>query len=529
MSAVKVLISDKMSNRAVEIFKQRGVEVDFLPNLSKEELKSKIANYDGLAIRSATTVTPDIIESAKKLKVIGRAGIGTDNIDKESATHAGIVVMNTPFGNAITTAEHTIAMIFAISRHIPQANASTHAGKWEKSKFMGRELYGKILGIIGCGNIGKIVASRALGLQMKVIAYDPYLSDEQATELGIEKLDKLDDLLARADYISLHTPATEKTKNMVNSEFLAKTKKGVILINCARGALVVEEDLKAALDSGHVAGAAIDVYAKEPATENILFGHERVICTPHLGASTSEAQENVAVQVAEQIADYLLTGAVQNALNMPSVSAEDAPKLRPYMQLAEQLGGLIGQIASSAIKSVKITYAGTVKELNINPLTSMMLSGLLKPILEGVNIVSAPARAKERGINISEILKEDAGDFQTLISIEVTTEKNTHKASGSLFAGKSPRIVSINDVPLEAKLAKYMLFIRNLDKPGLIGALGTILGNANVNVASFRLGRIPNNDKQAIALIEIDEAISSKLLAEIAKLPQIKKASFIQF
>ena len=527
MSAVKVLISDKMSARAEEIFQARGVEVDFLPGMSPEQLKDKIANYDGLAIRSSTTVTPEIIEAAKNLKVIGRAGIGTDNIDRSAATDAGIVVMNTPFGNAITTAEHAIAMMFALSRHIPQANESTHAGKWEKAKFMGQELYGKTLGIIGCGNIGKIVASRALGLQMKVIAFDPFLAEEQAVELGVEKVE-LDELQKRADYITLHTPLTDKTRGIINAEFLAGARKGVSLINCARGPLVVEQDLKDALDSGHVAGAALDVFAEEPAKENILFGHDKVICTPHLGASTLEAQENVAVQVAEQIADYLLTGAVQNALNMPSVSAEEAPKLRPYMQLAEQLGGLIGQIAQSRIKAIRFIYEGAVSKLNVKPLSGMMLAGLLRPVLDGVNVVSAPARAADRGIDVSDTFKDQSADFQTLIRLEVDTENHTYTAEGTLFGDKNPRIVNIDGVPVEAEIRPHMLFVRNADEPGLIGALGTVLGDAGLNVGDFRLGRIADED-QAIALVSVDDAVSEETLETILALPQIKRACALSF
>ncbi|TVQ83719.1 MAG: phosphoglycerate dehydrogenase [Micavibrio sp.] len=527
MTAVKVLISDKMSDRAAEILRQRGVDVDFLPGMSAEELQEKIANYDGLAVRSSTTVTPEVIAAAKNLKVIGRAGIGVDNIDQKAATDAGIVVMNTPFGNAITTAEHTVAMMFAVSRHIPQANASTHAGKWEKSKFMGQELYAKTLGIIGCGNIGRIVASRALGLQMKVVVYDPYLADAQAAELGVEKLD-LDALAARADYITLHTPLTEKTRGLVNAEFLGKTKKGVFIINCARGALVAEQDLLDALNSGHVAGAALDVFVEEPAHENILFGHGRVICTPHLGASTLEAQENVAVQVAEQIADFLLAGAVQNALNMPSVSAEDAPKLKPYMKLSEQLGGLIGQITQSPIKSVRLTYEGAVSRLNVKPLSCMTLAGLLRPVLDGVNMVNAPARAAERGIKISETFKEGGNGFHTLIKIEVDTENSTHSASGTLFGESNPRIVNIEGVPIEAGVAPHMLFIRNEDKPGLIGALGSLLGDAGINIADFRLGRIEGKD-QAVALVAVDEPLTPEVIKKITELPQIARAHALSF
>ena len=394
----KVLISDKMSPRAAEVFRDRGVEVDEKPGLTPEGLAEIIDQYDGLAIRSATTVTAEILDAAKgSLKVIGRAGIGVDNIDQEAATAQGVCVMNTPFGNSITTAEHAIAMIFSLARSIPEASQSTHAGKWEKSRFMGVELYGKTLGIIGCGNIGAIVADRALGLKMKVAAYDPFLSPERAGVIGVDKVE-LDELFGRADFISLHTPMTDATKGIIDSAAIAKMKDGVYIINCARGGLVVEEDLKVALDEGKVAGAGMDVFVQEPAKENILFGDERVVATPHLGASTNEAQVNVAIQVAEQMSDYLLTGAVTNALNMPSVSAEDAPKLMPYMKLAEQLGSFAGQVTESALKKVKVEYCGQASDLNTKPLTAVVLQGLLSPLLESVNMVSAPAIAKERNI-----------------------------------------------------------------------------------------------------------------------------------
>ena len=378
---VKVLISDKMSPRAEEIFKERGVEVDYKPGMTPEELKACIGEYDGLAIRSATKATAEIIEAADNLKVIGRAGIGTDNIDKPAATSKGIVVMNTPFGNAITTAEHAITLMMATARQIPAANASTHASKWEKSRFMGVEVMGKTLGLIGAGNIGSGVAERAIGLKMKVVAYDPYLSPERAQEIGVEKVE-LDDLFKRADFISLHTPMTDSTRGIVNKEAFAKMKDGVRIVNCARGGLVVEADLLEALESGKCAGAALDVFEEEPAKDNPLFGREDVICTPHLGASTSEAQVNVAVQIAEQIADYLLTGAVTNALNMPSVSAEDAPKLAPYLKLAEQLGSFAGQVTVTGIEKVEIEYEGHAAELNTKPITAVVLQGLLSPMLE---------------------------------------------------------------------------------------------------------------------------------------------------
>src|SRR4051812_45090051 len=398
----KVLIADELSPRAVEIFGERGIEAEVRTGLKPDALLDAIGGYDGLAVRSATKVTEAVIAAAGKLKVIGRAGIGVDTIDVPAATQRGIVVMNTPYGNSITTAEHAIAMLFALARDIPAADRSTQAGKWEKSRFMGVEVTGKILGIVGCGNIGSIVADRALGLKMKVVAYDPFLSDERAKTLGVEKVD-LDSLFSRADFITLHTPLTNGTKNLINAKTIAKMKKGVRLINCARGELVVEEDLKAALDSGHIAGLAVDVFAVEPAKQNILFGRDNLMATPHLGASTSEAQENVALQVAEQMSDFLLTGAVVNAVNMPSVSHEEAPKLTPYVRLAELLGSFVGQVIQAGIRSVAIEYQGEVSHLNTRPLTASALTGLLAPQLEEVNMVSAPVHARERNIQLSEV------------------------------------------------------------------------------------------------------------------------------
>jgi D-3-phosphoglycerate dehydrogenase len=524
---VKVLISDKMSPLAEQTFKTRGVDVDYKPGLSPAELSEIIGDYDGLAIRSSTTVTRELLDSAHNLKVIGRAGIGVDNIDRQAATERGIVVMNTPFGNSITTAEHAIAMMFALARQIPQANESTHQGKWEKSGFMGQELYRKTLGIIGCGNIGAIVADRALGVKMKVIAYDPYLNDERAQELGVEKAD-LDEVLKRADYITLHTPLTDKTRGIIGADNIAKMKKGVRIINCARGGLIDEPALKEALDSGQVAGAALDVFEKEPATDNILFGHKNVVCTPHLGASTEEAQENVALQVAEQISDYLLDGAVTNALNMPSVTAEDAPKLKPYMQLAENLGSFVGQIARSAVKKVEITYEGHVTTLNTKPLKSLIISGMLRPSLEGVNIVSAPVQAAERGIEITESFKDSIEDFQTLIRVKITTEKSIHNVDGTLFGHREPRIINIDTVPIESELTPHMLFVRNFDQPGLIGGLGTVLGNAGINIGSFRLGRIAN-ERKAIALVSVDDAVNDNIIKQIEELSQIDRVQMLSF
>ena len=524
---VKVLISDKMSPLAEQIFKERGIDVDFKPGMTPDELKACIGEYDGLAIRSATKATADIIAAADNLKVIGRAGIGTDNIDKAAATSKGIVVMNTPYGNAITTAEHAITLMMATARQISAANASTHAGKWEKSRFMGVEVMGKTLGLIGAGNIGSVVADRAIGLKMKVAAYDPYLSPERAKDIGVEKVE-LDEMFARADFISLHTPMTDATRGIVDKDAFAKMKDGVRIVNCARGGLVVEADLLEALESGKVAGAALDVFEVEPAKENALFGREDVICTPHLGASTTEAQVNVAVQIAEQISDYLLTGAVTNALNMPSVSAEDAPKLAPYMKLAEQLGSFAGQVTVSGIQAVSIEYEGHAAELNTKPITAVILQGLLSPMLEGVNMVSAPAIAKERDIDVSEITHERPTEYQTLITVTVTTESQTRCVKGTLFAGKEPRIVDIKGISMDAKLGEHMLFLTNHDKPGFIGGLGMVLGNADINVATFNLGRAQEGG-EALALIEVDHAVDDSVLDELRALPQVMRAQALRF
>ncbi len=524
---VKVLISDKMSPKAAEIFRERGVEVDEITGMTPEELKACIGEYDGLAVRSATKATAEIIAAADNLKVIGRAGIGVDNVDIPAATAAGICVMNTPFGNAITTAEHAVAMMFSLSRHIPAASESTHAGKWEKSAFMGVELYGKVLGVIGCGNIGSIVADRAIGLKMKVVAYDPFLSPERAIEIGVEKVE-LEDLLARADYISLHTPITDGTRNIINADNIAKMKEGVRIINCARGGLVVEEDLKAALESGHVAGAALDVFVQEPATENTLFGMKNVVCTPHLGASTNEAQVNVAIQVAEQMADYLLVGSVTNALNMPSVTAEEAPKLKPYMDLAKQLGGFAGQVTETGLKRVLVEYEGQAASLNIKPLTSIILQGLLGPLLDSVNMVNAPVVAKERGIDVTESINERAEDYQTLIRVTVTTEKRSRDIAGTLYGDNRPRIVSIKGINMEAELGPHMLYVTNQDKPGFIGALGSLLGEKGVNIATFHLGR-QEEEGEAIALIEVDSELDAETIEKVCNLPHVEQVKNLKF
>jgi D-3-phosphoglycerate dehydrogenase len=523
----RVLIADKLSPAALAIFKERGVDADVKTGLSKGELLKIIGDYDGIAIRSATKVTADVIKAAKNLKVVGRAGIGVDNVDIPAATAAGVIVMNTPFGNSITTAEHAIALMMALARELPAANASTHAGKWEKNRFMGVELYGKTLGLIGAGNIGSIVADRAKGLKMKVVAFDPYLSPERAAALGIEKVE-LNDLLARADFITLHTPLTNETRNIISADAINRMKKGARLINCARGGLVDEKAVKAALDSGHLAGAAFDVFEEEPATANILFDNEKVVATPHLGASTSEAQENVALQVAEQISDYLLTGAITNALNMPSVTAEEAHRVGPWIKLAEKLGAFAGQLTDTSIMAVDILYEGTAATLNMRTLTQAALAGLLKPALADVNMVNATLVARERGIKVSETRRDRLGIYEGYIKIIVQAEGLIRSVAGTVFSDGRPRLIQIKDINLDAEFAPHMLYVTNEDKPGFIGRLGTALGDAKINIASFALGRsAPGAD--AIALVEVDGELGEKVLADIRKLPLVKQAKALAF
>jgi len=515
----KVLIADKMSAAATQVFKNRGVDVDVITGLSKDELINIIADYDGLAVRSSTRPDAEIIAAAKNLKVIGRAGIGVDNIDIKAATDRGVVVMNTPFGNAVTTAEHAIAMLFSAARQIPSASARTQNGEWPKSDFKGVELFNKTLGIIGCGNIGALVAERALGLKMKVIAFDPYLTPERAVKLGVEKVE-LDALFQRADAITLHTPLVEGTKGIVSRERLGMTKKGIIIVNCARGGLVDEEALKDALDAGHVRAAALDVFAIEPTKSHALFGTPNFIATPHLGASTLEAQENVAVQVAEQMADYLLTGAVSNALNTPSISAEEAPRLKPFVDLADKLGRMTGQLLHDPIKSVELTYKGAVAQLNTGPMTAAALSGLLKAAMPDVNMVSAPVLAKERGLDITESYVDEAERAESLIRLAVTTEKRKFVVVGTIYRGE-PRIVRLFGVPMDAAFSPDMIYVRNEDKPGFIGKLGAILGNNKVNIATFSLGRMDKGE-EAVCLVSVDGKVTDAVAQEIRNLDQVK-------
>ena len=527
--APRVLVSDKLSTTAVQIFKDRGIEVDYLPDLGKdkEKLAEVIGQYDGLAIRSATKVTEKLINAATRLKVVGRAGIGVDNVDIPAASRRGIIVMNTPFGNSITTAEHAVAMIFALARQIPEANASTRAGKWEKNRFMGIEITGKTLGVIGCGNIGSIVATRGVGLKMHVIAFDPFLSDSRAEELGVEKVE-LDELFARADFITLHTPLTDKTRNIIGAAAIAKMKDGVRIINCARGGLVVEADLVAALKSGKVAGAGVDVFEEEPAEQNALFGMENVVVTPHLGASTTEAQENVALQVAEQMSDYLIKGAVSNAINMPSITAEEAPRLKPFVKLAEVLGAFVGQVTEDPIKEVEILFDGSTATMNTRALVSATLAGLIRPQVSDVNMVSAPIMVKERGIIVAEVKRDKSGVFDGYIKLTVKTEHMTRSIAGTCFSDHKPRFIQIKGINLDAEVGQHMLYTTNADAPGIIGLLGTVCGENGVNIANFQLGRNrPGGD--AIALLYLDAPFPEKVLDQLRAHESIDSAKPLHF
>ncbi|MEE9299981.1 MAG: phosphoglycerate dehydrogenase [Alphaproteobacteria bacterium] len=523
----RILITDGVSPAAARVFEEHGFEADDKPDLSSDELMACIGGYDALVVRSRTKVSTELLEAGTNLKVVGRAGIGVDNIDLTAATARGVVVINTPYGNSITTAEHTIAMMMALARQIPQADRATQAGEWPKSRFMGVEIHQKSLGIIGCGNIGAIVAQLAQGLHMRVMACDPYLSPERAQEIGVERV-TLERLLERADFITLHVPLNDETRGMIDAEALAKMKTGVRVIDCARGGLIVEADLAAAIASGKVAGAALDVFEVEPAKQNLLFGNDKVIATPHLGAVTAEAQENVAIQVAEQISDFLRTGAVSHAVNMPSITAEEAPRLKPYMKLAEHLGSFAGQLTETGIKKVQLEYEGQAAELNTKPLTAIALQGLLAPVLHTVNMVSAPLVARERGIEVTEVKNDRRGIYQSLIRLTVTTERQSRSVAGSLFADNRPRLVEVKGIPIEAEVAAHMLYITNEDRPGTVGAIGKTLGDAGVNIATFHLGRSERGG-DAISLIQVDDSVPDSVLAALRALPNVIQIKALHF
>ncbi|MDA8434007.1 MAG: phosphoglycerate dehydrogenase [Nitrospiraceae bacterium] len=522
----KVLVSDNISSKGVDILKKAGLAVDVKTGMKPEELKACIGEYDGLVIRSATKVTAEILGAASNLKVIGRAGSGLDNVDKAAASKKGVVVMNTPGGNTITTAEHAMAMLFSVARLIPQATASMKGGKWEKKKFMGVELYHKTLGIVGLGNIGGQVAKRAQGLEMHVIAYDPFLNEDKAQAAGIRKV-SLEELFVEADFITIHTPLTAETKGVINAKTIATMKDGVRIINCARGGIINEADLYEALKSGKVAAAALDVFEKEPPENNPLLTLDNVVCTPHLGASTEEAQENVAVAVAEQIADYLVFGVIRNAVNFPSIPNEQVPRLQPYINLAEKLGGFSAQIFEGGTTEITIEYRGTAAEINTAPVTIAAVKGFLSPVLlETVNFVNAPIIAKERGIEVKEIKSSDAGDYNSMIALRIKAKDRESYVAGTLFSKKDPRIVLIDGFKVEIVPEGELLLMYNNDKPGVIGNIGTLLGKNSINIARMHFGRETAGGK-AISVVSIDSTPSEETIAEIKKMPNILSVKHI--
>jgi D-3-phosphoglycerate dehydrogenase len=523
---MKVLISDSMSDVAREIFeKTEGIECVVDTSITPEELVEQIKDYAGLVVRSRTKVTAEVLAAATNLKVIGRAGTGVDNIDVTEATKRGVVVMNTPGGNTITTGEHAVAMMVALSRNIPQATASMREGKWEKKRFEGTELTNKTLGILGVGNIGSIVASRAQGLKMSVIAFDPYISDEAAEKLSIT-LVTMDELYAKSDFISIHVPLTKETANIVDKDALAKMKKGAFLINCARGGIVNEQDLADAITSGHLAGAAFDVFSKEPpAADNPLLKLDEVILTPHLGASTQEAQENVARAVAEQISEYLTTGSVRNAINVPSVPSELLSALGPYISLGEKLGSFQGQLLSGGttggIEEVTIEYSGDVVDYDVSPITIAAIKGILDQVMDQyVNFVNAPHVAKERGIKVTEVKSSRSIDFASSVTIKVKTKDGESLVEGALFGKSEPRIVKIDEFFLDAVPEGYLLLLHNKDEPGVIGNIGTLLSDGKVNIARLHLGRSAVGG-EAVSVWNIDTPLSKELTEKILKIPNI--------
>lgn len=521
---IRVLVSDNLSEKGIEILKNTpGIEVDVNTNLSKEHLTEKIKDYHGLAIRSATKVTAEIIDEAKNLRVIGRAGIGLDNVDIKAATKRGIVVMNAPEGNMITTAEHTISMMLALSRNIPQATISMKARKWEKKRFIGRELSNKTIGIIGLGRIGSIVADRAKGLKMNIIAYDPFISKDKVHEMGIERV-SLDEIFARSHYITLHMPLNEETRNLINAEAFNKMKDGVMIINCARGGIINEKDLYEAIKSGKVAGAALDVFEQEPPEDNPLFELDEVICTPHLGASTDEAQENVAVAIAEQITNYLIHGTIKNAVNVPSVSGETLSAIKPYMDLGEKLGSFQAQLGSGAqeeIEEIVIEYSGDIAELDVTPITLSTLIGIFNHIVgDSVNFVNAPIIAQERGVKVVESKSRKSEDFTSLLTLKIISTKGESLIAGTLFGKKDPRIIKLNKFRFEAIPQGNILLFYTFDRPMVIGNIGGILGNTNINIANMQFGR-EKTEGEAIVLLSTDSPVPKETIDELSKLPNV--------
>ena len=524
-----ILLSDYLDTEAIDIFNKNSLNVDYKPVIDKEELKSIIHKYDGIVVRSKTLIDKEIIINAKKLKVIGRAGVGIDNIDLISATEAGIIVMNSPDGNSITTAEHTIAMIMSLARKIPQANESTKKGKWEKSKFIGSEVTGKTLGLIGCGKIGSIVADRAIGLKMEVIVFDPFMNDEKANALGVSKID-LEGLLSKSDIVSLHVPLNDETRNIIDKTKLKKLKSHAWLINCARGGLVDEKAIIMALNQEKLGGAAIDVFEEEPVNNNALLKAKNLIVTPHLGASTKEAQKKVSSQVAKQICDYLLKGSITNAVNATNISPEEARLIEPYIKLAKLLGKFLGQVKTDTgnIISLKIELDGKASQLNELPIVSSVLVGFLGCYLDSVNFINASFLAKEKGLSVSSVKHDRSCDYQSLIRVTAIYNKKERTIAGTLIGGNKPRITEVQGISIEANFSKFMIYIRNYDLPGFIGSIGSVLGENKINIASFHLGR-RDNLGEAIALIAIDQAMSQKLMQKIASLQNVVRADYLNF
>lgn len=529
---MKILVTDGLSEDGLELLKSASeIELEEKKGISKEELLEVVSQYEGLIVRSGTKVTKEVIDASKgSLKIIGRAGIGVDNIDIETATKNGIVVMNTPEANAITTAEHTIALLMSLARNIPQAHSSLSSGKWERSKFKGTELYGKTIGFVGLGNIGKLVAERALGLKMRAIAYDPFLTQEAVSKLGVE-LVSLEELLKESDAISVHTPLTSETRDLINKDTFEKMKKGVMIINCARGGIVNEADIAEALENGKIGGAAFDVYTSEPPSEDnpLLKVGGNIVLTPHLGASTEEAQKKVAMAMAEQIVDYARNGVVRNAVNMPSLSSEQLAILKPFLNLAEKMGSFQGQVCKGAVEEIEIEYEGEVSELDTSPLTVAALKGFLTPMMDVVvTYVNAPVIAKERGIKVVESKSADSEDYNSLITITVKTPDGDNQVSGTIFGREEPRFVRLNGVSIDVIPQGSLLVSENYDKPGFIGSMTSLLGERDVNIGLMHLGRETIGGR-AIVFTNVDSPVSPELVNEISALPDIISVTQVEF
>ena len=526
-----ILVADRLDPSVADVIRSRGVDVRYMPELATDPdaLRRAVGDAEGLAVRSAAKITSDILDAAPELRVIGRAGVGVDTIDVATATARGIVVLNAPFGNTVTTAEHTIAMLLSLARHIPHADASLRAGRWERSKFLGLELMGKTLGVVGCGHVGSEVARRAMALGMRVLVHDPFLAPERAKALGVLRIDALEDLLGRSDIVTLHVPRTEETRNLLSASRIASLKPGARLINCARGGIVDEAALVAALQSGALAGAAIDVFEDEPATSHPLFGMPNTVVTPHLGASTAEAQAKVSLQIAGDLCDFLLDGAIAHAVNTPSLDAKEAQLLKPWMAVAQTLGTFVGQVTESSILSLSVEFAGEAGAHGTRPLTAAAIAAVLRPALgEGVNTVSALEIARQRGMRVTESVADARGAFGSYIELVISTERQTRSIAGTVYSDGQPRIVQIKGVGLEAKPQPHMIYTTNIDQPGFIGAIGTALGEAGVNIATFALGRAKQGG-EAIALLGVDEPPDQSVLERIRRLPMVRQVKPVRF